>query len=65
MSQVPSIVTPCHGAPLIVLTTYSGGYLGSDIPNEIICPVDGCFNSWDATGVTDEYNRMPEENDGR
>lgn len=63
-TTVPSIVTPCHGRPLIVLTTYSGGYLGSDVPHEIICDAEGCYNTWQADGTSDEYNKMPESTGG-
>ena len=61
MNKVPDIVTPCHGMPLIVLTTYTGSYVGSEVPSEIICSAEGCYNTWEADGTTDEYNRMPEE----
>lgn len=46
-----NITTPCHGEPLLVLTTYEGGYMGQDIPDEIICRAEGCFNSWNADGT--------------
>lgn len=55
-----SIVTPCHGSPLVVLTTYQGSYTGSDVPSEIVCGADGCFNSWSADGTADLYNKTKE-----
>lgn len=60
---VPNIVTPCHGAPFYILTTYIGGYLGSDVPSEICCSADGCYNTWQPDGTSDEYNKMPVEPD--
>lgn len=63
--KVPDIVTPCHGMPLMVLTTYTGGYTGQDVPNEIVCNAEGCYNSWEADGASSPYNKMPtgEENE--
>lgn len=53
-----NIVTPCHGAPLIVLTTPEGpAYMQSDVPSEIVCSADDCYNSWDAEGVSDGWYR--------
>ena len=57
--EVPDIVTPCCGFPLNIHTTYTGGYLGSDVPNEIVCNGYRCGNSWLPDGKSDEYNRMP------
>jgi hypothetical protein len=52
------ITTPCHGRPLRVLTETSGhGYLSTEIPSEIICEEPGCYNSWDAHGIADSYNK--------
>lgn len=52
------IVTPCHDAPLIVLTQLEGpAYMQSDVPSEIMCSADGCFNSWSASGVAEPYNK--------
>lgn len=52
------IVTPCHGEPLLILTTTEGsGHLAQDVPNEIMCRAEGCFNSWSAEGVAAEYNK--------
>lgn len=45
----PNITTPCHGAPLIVLTEYQGHGVG-ERPSEIMCGADGCSNTWDAQG---------------
>ena len=56
--EVPDIVTPCCGAPVYVLTTWSGGYAGGDSPSEICCEGAGCMNSWTPEGKSDEYNRM-------
>lgn len=56
------IVTPCHGMPLVVLTSYEGlAYMQERVPSEIVCTAGGCFNSWSAGGVADEYNKMPTE----
>lgn len=63
--DVPSIVTPCHGVPLCILTTYSGGYTGSDVPSEIYCSADGCYNTWQPDGTSDKYNKMPAETDSK
>lgn len=53
-----NLVTPCHGRPFTILTRTEGsGHLTTDVPDEILCPADGCFNSWDANGVADEYNK--------
>ena len=57
--EVPDIVTPCCGVKLAIITTYTGGYLGSDVPSEILCDGPGCYNSWTPEGESDEYNRMP------
>jgi len=52
------LLTPCHGAPLLILTTPEGpAYLQNDVPSEILCTADGCYNSWSATGEPDEYNQ--------
>lgn len=53
------IVTPCHGEPLQIYTVYEGGYLGSDVPDEINCPADKCYNSWNRYGVAETYNVYP------
>lgn len=45
------ITTPCHGIPLLVLTAYSGGYMGRYEPDEIVCMAEGCLNSWNADGT--------------
>lgn len=56
------IVTPCHGAPLLILTTPEGrAYLQTEVPSEILCTAEGCYNSWSAKGEPDEYNRPPAE----
>lgn len=57
---VPNIVTPCCGKPLLVLTTYTGGYTGQDVPSEIMCTAEGCYNTWEPDGTSDKYNKMPE-----
>ncbi|MBN9214721.1 MAG: hypothetical protein J0J04_07895 [Microbacterium sp.] len=52
------ITTPCHGEPLLILTTTEGsGHLAQDVPSEIMCSADGCFNSWSATGVAEPWNK--------
>ena len=52
------IVTPCHDAPLIVRTHSEGrAYMQSDVPSEIRCSADGCFNSWSPSGVAEPYNK--------
>ena len=48
---VPNIVTPCHGAPLVIHTSYTGGYMGTDEPSEIECSYDGCHNAWTPEGI--------------
>lgn len=59
--NVPDIVTPCCGMPLLVLTESEGpAYLQYEKPSEICCTGEKCYNSWDATGVADGYGRMPE-----
>lgn len=65
-TAVPSIVTPCHGVPLLVLTTMEGsGHLTRDVPDEIVCSADGCYNSWSADGTSDPYNKMPDRSGGK
>lgn len=49
--ELMNITTPCHGVPLLVLTAYSGGYMGRDEPDEIVCMAEGCHNSWNADGT--------------
>lgn len=52
------ITTPCHGAPLRVLTVTSGrGITSVEIPDEIICEHPGCTNTWDAHGVAGPGNK--------
>lgn len=52
------IVTPCHGAPLMILTQPEGrAYMQNDVPSEILCTADGCFNSWSAKGEPDPFNK--------
>lgn len=52
------IVTPCHGAPLLILTQSEGrAYMQTDVPSEIICTAEGCYNSWSAEGEPDSYNK--------
>jgi len=46
-----NIVTPCHGEPLLILTRGTGGWIGGDEVDEIMCPADGCYNTWDPKGV--------------
>ncbi len=55
--EVPDIVTPCCGATLNIHTTYTGGYLGSDVPSEILCDGPGCYNSWTPEGWTPVWER--------
>ena len=57
------IVTPCHGAPLLIITAYTGGYMGMDVPSEIMCSHDGCLNSWTPLGIADEWNKPAEHPD--
>jgi len=48
-----SIVTPCHGKPLLITTRSEGrAYMTYDVPDEILCSEPGCYNTWDATGLT-------------
>ena len=55
-----NIVTPCHGEPLLILTTPEGlAYMQSDVPSEIICTAEGCYNSWSAMGIADKWNKEP------
>lgn len=57
-----NITSPCHGSPLLILTTSEGpSYMQSNVPSEILCKEAGCFNSWNAEGVADPWNKMPEE----
>lgn len=57
-----NIVTPCHRRPLRISTTSEGpAYMQRDVPDEIWCEEPGCYNSWDANGVADEWNKYPEE----
>ena len=50
------ITTPCHNEPLIVITTPTGpSYLEQDTPDEILCPAEGCSNSWNADGTIPEW----------
>lgn len=47
-----NIVTPCHGVPLRILTSFEGyGHLQTEVPSEIICMAEGCTNSWEADGT--------------
>lgn len=47
-----NIVTPCHGMPLIILTTAIGrGHLSTEVPDEIECTAEGCPNQWNADGT--------------
>lgn len=62
MTEVPDIVTPCCGAPLLITTTSEGSaYLQYEVPSEILCMGDKCYNSWLPSGKSDDYNRMPDE----
>jgi hypothetical protein len=54
---VLNIVTPCHGAPILMTTTYTGGYMGVDEISEIECSHGGCNNSWNPEGVADQWNK--------
>ena len=59
--QVPAIVTPCHGASFWISTRTEGpAYLTYEVPDELNCSADGCYNTWTASGESDEYNRMPD-----
>lgn len=29
----------------------------TDVPSEIICTAEGCYNSWSAEGEPDSYNK--------
>ena len=59
--EVSHLYSPCHNAPLKVLTAYEGGWMGRDVPYEIICTHFECFNYWSAEGESNEYNQMPKE----
>lgn len=53
-----NIKTPCHEADLIIITAPEGsGHMTSDVPDEIMCEVEGCLNSWDRYGNADEWNK--------
>lgn len=53
-----AIVTPCHGAPLLILTTFEGqAYMQREVPSEIMCTAEGCFNSWSAAGEPESFNK--------
>ena len=51
------IVTPCCGKPLLVLTEpYGSAYMQTEVPSEIVCTAEGCYNSWAPDGVASEWN---------
>ncbi|NLA65112.1 MAG: hypothetical protein GX862_04150 [Leucobacter sp.] len=53
-----NIVTPCCGTPLIILTRREGpAYLQYEVPDEIMCNGEKCYNTWNAKGEADEYNK--------
>lgn len=55
-----NITTPCHNAPFFITTRPEGpAYMESDVPDEIFCDADGCFNSWNADGTSDGYYKAP------
>lgn len=59
--MVKDIVTPCCGAPLHIATRSEGSpYLTYEAPDEISCLGSGCYNSWDETGVADDWNVYPD-----
>lgn len=51
------LTSPCHSARLQIHTVYVGGHLGQDEPDEISCTHPGCNNTWDPSGVADDFNR--------
>lgn len=58
MNGKDDIVTPCCGETLIILTREEGlAYISEQVPDEIMCSGETCFNSWDETGVADKYNK--------
>ena len=46
------LVTPCHGEPIHVTTTY-----------DVECSHDGCRNSWTPSGIADDWNKGAEQPD--
>lgn len=63
-NKVPDIVTPCCGMPLLVLTRLEGrSYMQYEVPDEICCMGENCYNAWDAKGVADGCGRMPPPED--
>jgi hypothetical protein len=51
-TPLPAILTPCHGAPLSIGTTWeSSGFDAYNVVDEITCPADGCLNSWGPDGA--------------
>lgn len=55
MKKPLALVTPCHGAPLSVYTSSTGGsgYQTYEEPSEIVCTAPGCVNSWNPDGTVD------------
>lgn len=53
------ILSPCHQARMIITTSMEGtGHMTTDVPDEILCSADGCYNSWSAkTGLAEPYNK--------
>lgn len=51
------IVTPCCGAELVIITRDDGrGYMSSDVPDEILCGAEKCYNTWDPKGRSDDHH---------
>lgn len=56
MSKPLNIFTPCHGKPLSIYTSYEGpAYMQSEVPSEIVCDADGCYNSWKPDGTVEYW----------
>ena len=51
-AALPALVTPCHGAPLSISTAWeSSGFDTYNVVDEVVCPAEGCLNSWNPDGT--------------
>lgn len=51
-AALPALVTPCHGAPLSISTAWeSSGFDTFNVVDEVVCPAEGCLNSWNPDGT--------------
>lgn len=57
VSGLENIVTPCCGTPLEITTTTVGyGHMATEVPDEIYCTGEKCYNFWNRYGEADKYN---------